>query len=147
MKENEVIDVDFNENINVEEFTPEGEEGIESPEEIPNKQEENIESPEEMPNEQEEKSLEDRIKEKINAVGYAYVYDGEILDESKLTFNSKTFCIFNKRTGLPFIYDGVIVRYGGKIEAKTALVTLKMYTGNNDLGLVDYEELKGKSIL
>lgn len=115
----EAVDVNYEE-------VPEGEEGIDLPQ---------------------EKSLEERIKEKIEQTGYAYVYEGEILDESKLSFNSKTYCIFNKKTGIPFIYDGVVVRYGGTIEAMAALNTLKIYTGNNELMLIDYEELRHKSML
>lgn len=136
MENKEIIDIEFKES------TVEGEEGVELP------QESMIDTePKEEDSAVAEKSLEERIKEKINASGYAYVYDGEILDESKLTFNSKTYCIFNKNTGLPFIYDGVIVRFGGTIEAMAALNTLKMFTGNDNLGLMDYEELRGKSML
>lgn len=130
MEENKIIDIDFEETI------PEGEADTDSPVE-------KLVTPET----ETETSLEDKIKEQVDKVGYAYIYDGEILDESKLVFNSKTFCIFNQKTGIPFIYDGVIVRYGGIIEAKAALGTLKMYTGNEELVIVDYEQLKGKSML
>lgn len=129
MSNEEILDVEFKDSV------PEGEEGIESLNE------------DSINDKTEQESIEEKIKEKVDTIGYAYVYDGEILDESKLTLNSKIYCIFNQRTGLPFIYNGIVVRYGGIIEASSALNTLKMFTGNEDLKILDYEELKGKSIL
>lgn len=129
MSNEEILDVEFKDSV------PEGEEGIESLNE------------DSINDKTEQESIKEKIKEKVDTIGYAYVYDGEILDESKLTLNSKTYCIFNQRTGLPFIYNGIVVRYGGIIEASSALNTLKMFTGNEDLKMLDYEELKGKSIL
>lgn len=91
--------------------------------------------------------LEIQILEKIEATGYAYVYEGRVLDETKLSMKSKTYIIYNNKTGLPFIYDGNVVKYGSKIEAGAALYALMMFTGNNELMLLDFEELKGKSML
>lgn len=91
--------------------------------------------------------LEIQISNKLETVGYAYIYEGEVLDESKLSIKSKTYVIYNSKTGLPFIYDGNIVKYGNKIEAIGAVHALMMFTGNKDLGLLDFEEMRGKSML
>lgn len=92
-------------------------------------------------------SLEERINEELEKNGYTYVYDGEILDTSKLQIHSNTYIIYNTKTGTPFIYSGEVIKYGDKKEAITALETLRMFTSNPDLVLIDFKELKGKSIL
>ena len=92
-------------------------------------------------------SLEERINEELEKNGYTYVYNGEILDTSKLQIHSNTYIIYNTKTGTPFIYSGEVIKYGDKKEAITALETLRMFTSNPDLVLIDFKELKGKSIL
>ena len=73
-------------------------------------------------------SLEERINEELEKNGYTYVYNGEILDTSKLQIHSNTYIIYNTKTGTPFIYSGEVIKYGDKKEAITALETLRMFT-------------------
>ena len=128
--------------------TPEGEEGMDS-----NLNEQYIDNSDVVINEEPlsepttEEQIEEQIKEKLNSTGMAYVYDGKILDESKLNIQSKNYVIYNPKTGLPFIYNGDVVHYGNKTEATASLITLRMFTSNEELVLLDLDEFKGKSLL
>lgn len=123
--EEDILVVDGNEVLETE-STPEGEALIDNIEDTP---------------------IEVLIEEKLQTTGYAYVYEGKVLDESKLSIKSKTYIIYNSKTGLPFIFDGEVVKYGNKIEAVSAMYALMMYTGNTHLKIVEFEALKGKSML
>lgn len=96
---------------------------------------------------EEEYDIQKEIEEKVNIEGIAYVYDGKVLDESKLSVIGKQYAIFNQITGLPFIYNGGVVKYNNRKEADAALITLSMYTGNDKLTLLDYSQLIGHSLL
>lgn len=105
-------------------------------------------SKEELKAKQEEfEKFQAEVQKAIDEKGIVFVHNGELLDRDTVQIYSDEYVIINSITRTPFIFDGQIIRYGNKIQAEASLMTLRMYTGNNDLMLIDYKELAGKSIL
>lgn len=103
---------------------------------------------EELKAKQEEfEKFQAEIQKAVEEKGIVYVHNGELLDRDSVQIYSDEYVIVNTNTRTPFIFDGQIIRYGNRIQAEASLMTLRMYTGNNDLMLINYKELAGKSIL
>lgn len=105
-------------------------------------------SEEELKAKQEEfEKFQKDVEKAISEKGIVFAHNGKLLDRDEVQIYSDEYVILNSITRTPFIFDGQIIRYGNKIQAEASLMTLRMYTGNNDLMLVNYQELAGKSIL
>lgn len=110
--------------------------------------EEQVLTKEELVAKQEEfEKFQEEIQKAIDEKGIVFAHNGELLDRDTVQIYSDEYVILNAETRTPFIFDGQIIRYGNKIQAEASLMTLRMYTGNNNLMLMGYKELAGKSIL